>query len=120
MFGVKIVFLGKGTTLTGTSDDSWRIITVRSNDSFEEKKMEVIWELMRSGYFSYLRSERPRTFKEMIVQQGWHRKIIEKRLELYGDCPKHNYLRDLNRWAAKQSSGYLLSTDPGFFDYLLD
>jgi hypothetical protein len=121
MFGVKIVFLGAKAGLTGTgNDDGWRIIYIKPNDLFEEKKMEVIWELMGSGYFSYLRSERPRTFKEMITQQGWDRKVIEKRLELYGDDPKYNYLRDLNQWAAKQSSGYLLSTDPSFFDFLLN
>jgi hypothetical protein len=120
MFGVKIVFLGKGTTLTGTSDDSWRIITVRSNDSFEEKKLQIIWELVRSGYFHYLRSEKPRTFKELITRQGWDKKIMDERLKIYENAQKYNYLRDLNQWGLKQSSNYILSVDPSFFDFLLD
>ena len=120
MFGTKIFFMENNTTLTGTDDNSWRVVIIRPNDSFEEKKMEIVWELMKSGYFHYLRSEKPRTFRELITQQGWDRKIIKKRLELYGDDQKYNYLRDLNQWGSRQSSGYLLSTDPCFFDFLLD
>jgi len=120
MFGTKIVFIENDTTLTGTGDDGgWRIVSVMPNDLFEEKKMETFWELMRSGYMHYLRTEVPRTFKAMITQQGWDKKIIEKRLKLYGNKPKYNYLRDYNKWGLKQASSYLLSTDPGFFDFLL-
>jgi len=120
IFGTKVFFMENDTTLTGTGDDSWRVIIVRPSDSFEEKKMEIFWELMRSGYAHYLRTEVPRTFKTMITQQGWDKKIIEKRLEIYEDDPKYNYLRDYNKWALKQASSYLLSIDPSFFDFLLD
>jgi len=120
MFGTKIVFMENDTTLTGTGDTIWRIINIKPNDSFEEKKMGVFWELMRSGYVHYLRIEVPRTFKAMIVSQGWDKKIIEKRLEIYKEDAKYNYWRDLNKWALKESSTYVLSMDPGFFDFLLD
>lgn len=120
MFGTKIFFIENGTTLTGTDDDSWGIIDIRPDDSFEEKKMEVIWKLVKSGYFHYLRTEVPRTFKAMITSQGWDKKIIKKRLNIYGDGPKYNYWKDLNKWALKESSTYVLAMEPGFFDYLLD
>ena len=96
------------------------MVGISSNDNFEEKKMEVMWELMRSGYMHYLRTEHSNTFKQMMNFHNWDRKIIERRLELYGDDPKYNYLRGLNQWALKQSASYLLSIDPGFFDFLLD
>lgn len=118
MFGTKIIF--NETTLTGTGDNSWRIVYIEPPDSLEEKRIEVIWELMRAGYMHYLRTEVPRTFKELIVSKGWDKRIINKRLELYGDDPKYNYWRDLNQWALKESSTYILSIDPGFFDFLLD
>jgi len=118
MFGVKIFFIEDDAALTPVMVRGWRIVSVRPNNLFEEKKMEIFWELMRSGYAHYLRTEVPRTFKAMITQQGWDKKIIEKRLEIYGDNPKYNYWRDLNKWGLKQASSYLLSTDPGFFDFL--
>lgn len=119
MFGVKVFFIGDDTTLTGTVDSStWRIIKARPNDLMEEKKMEIFWELMRSGYMNYLRAEVPRTFKAMITSQGWDKKIIKKRLEIYKEDAKYNYLRELNKWALKESSAYVLAINPGFFDFL--
>jgi len=120
MFGTKVVFLDEGVTTAGTGDDSWRIVNIMPSDSLEEKRIEVIWELMRAGYMHYLRTEAPRTFKELIVNKGWDKRIINKRLELYGDDPKYNYWRDLNQWALKESSTYILALEPGFFDFLLD
>ena len=93
-------------------------MNIKPDDILEEKRMEVIWELMKSGYMHYLRTEIPRTFKELIISKGWDKKIINKRLELYGDDPKYNYWRELNKWALKESSTYVLSVDPGFFDFL--
>jgi len=121
MFGIQIIFSPSGLSPKSTqSGKGWRVIGISSTSNFEEKKMEVMWELMRSGYMCYLRTEHSNTFKQMINFHNWDRKIIERRLELYGDDPKYNYLRDLNKWALKQSASYLLSIDPGFFDFLLD
>lgn len=121
MFGIQIIFSPSGLSPKSThSSKGWRVVGVSSKDNFDEKKMEVMWELMRSGYMHYLRIEVSNTFKQMINFHNWDRKIIEKRLELYGDDSKYDYLRNLNRWALKQSASYMLSTDPGFFDFLLD
>ena len=120
MFGTKIYFIESDAALTPVMERGWRIVSVRPNNSFEEKKMEIFWELMKSGYIHYLRTEVPRTFKAMIAQQGWDKKIIEKRLEIYGNDPKYNYWRNLNQWALKEASTYVLSMDPGFFDFLED
>lgn len=121
MFGVQIIFSPSGLSpKSARSTKGWRVVGISSSSNFEEKKIEVMWELMRSGYMHYLRIEAPNTFKQMINLHNWDRKIIGKRLELYGEDPMYNYLRDYNKWALKQSAGYLLSTDPGFFDFLLD
>ena len=120
MFGTKIYFIESDAALTPVMERGWRIVSVRPNNSFEEKKMEIFWELMKSGYIHYLRTEVPRTFKAMIAQQGWDKKIIEKRLKIYGNDPKYNYWRNLNQWALKEASTYVLSMDPGFFDFLED
>ena len=120
MFGTKIYFIESDAALTPVMERGWRIVSVRPNNSFEEKKMEIFWELMKSGYIHYLRTEVPRTFKAMIAQQGWDKKIIKKRLEIYGNDPKYNYWRNLNQWALKEASTYVLSMDPGFFDFLED
>jgi len=118
MFGVKIFFIGSDDDLTPVMVGGWRIITIRSDNSFEEKKMEIFWELMRSGYMNYLRTEVPRTFKAMIISQGWDKRIIEKRLKIYKEDAKYSYLKELNKWALKESSAYVLSMHPGFFDFL--
>lgn len=121
MFGVQIIFSPSGLSPKSTqSGKGWRVVKISSKDDFEEKKMEVMWELMHAGYMHYLRMEFSNTFKQMINLHNWDKKIIEKRLELYSDDPKYNYLRDLNQQALKLSSSYLLSIDPGFFDFLLD
>ena len=118
MFGTQVFFFDNYAVLSGTRDNSWRIVDISPKDVLEEKRMELFWELMRSGYVHYLRTELPRTFRAMVSQQGWDKKIINKRLELYGNDAKYNYYREIDRWALRESTGYVLSTYPGFFDCL--
>lgn len=116
-FGVEVIFLGGSTTLSGTEEDN-RFVYIKPYDILQDKKMEVFWELMKSGYMHYLRIEYPRTFKDLIINRGWDRKIIEKRLELYNDKPRYQYLIQINKDALRESASYILSIDPGFFDFL--
>jgi hypothetical protein len=116
-FGVEVIFLGGSTTLSGTEGDN-RFVYIKPDDILQDKKMEVFWELMKSGYMHYLRIEYPRTFKDLIINRGWDRKIIEKRLELYNDKPRYQYLIQINKDALRESASYILSIDPGFFDFL--
>lgn len=121
LFGVQIIFSPSGLPARSTrSTKEWRTVEITANDNLEEKKMETFWALMRGGYMHYLRTEYKNLFKRMLNTGGWDRKIIEKRIELSGNEPKFNYLREYNRWAQKQGTNYLLSIDPGFFDFLLD
>ena len=124
VFGVKILFYTKVSDfkpelIKGFVNSSWRIVLIESESDLEEKRMEIIWELMRSGYIHYLRMEQPRTFKKLISLNGWDKKIINKRLEIYGEDQKYNYFRDLNKDALRESSTFILSIDPGFFDFLI-
>ena len=121
LFGLQIIFSPTKLAPKSThTSKGWRVVEINVNDDFEEKKMEIFWQLMRAGYIHYIRMEFSNTFKRMITSNNWDKVIIEKRLELYDDDPKYVYLRDYNNWAKKQSATYLLSMDPGFYDFLLD
>lgn len=124
IFGVKVVVYDEGDkfnpqNIKGFVDGSWRVVLIKLGDDLEERKMEIIWELMESGYMHYLRMSHPRTFKHLVSLQGWDRKIISKRLEIYGNSQKYSYLKELNEDALKESASFILSLDPGFFDFLV-
>jgi len=120
LFGVRIVW-HVGNVVS--KDDGWRYVFVKPEDDLRKTRMDIVWELARSGYFHYLRMNYPNTFKAMLAGHGgedWHRIIIAKRLESYGNNPKFGYLKMLNQDALKQPSTAVLSMDPGFYDFLLD
>jgi len=99
----------------------WRVIYIVIQDNFLEKKDEIIWELMRSGYLRWLRTEKcsDSEFRRMMFDGGFATKLINKRLELYGDAPKYRYLKQCDEFARGQGriSEYL-SKEPAFFDFM--
>ena len=98
--------------------DGWRVVYVAMQDPLYEKKEEILWELMRSGYIRYIRNKYPRQFRELIVMQNFGKKIIEKRLEVWGGDPKYKYLVDENKAALNEAATYIMSMDPSFYDYM--
>ena len=46
------------------------------------------------------------------------RRIIEKRLEIWGDKPKYKFLVEDNKSVLQHGAMRELTTDPGFFDYM--
>ena len=123
-FGLKIIYVPSDVEeQTVIKKDSWRRLYIYENElesNIFAQKDRIIWELMKAGYMRYLRMEYPNIFRRQIALNGWDRKIIEKRLEMYGDKPKYNYLRELNQEALGTAAGYILSVDPGFYDFLID
>lgn len=115
LFGVQVIFNSPKFRMDA---DNWRCVVINPTDNLEEKRFEVLWELVKSGYFHYLRDEFPNTFKKMLTMQNYDRRLIEKRLETFQSTQKYNYFRQLNESAKGMSVSAILSAEPGFFDFL--
>jgi hypothetical protein len=102
-------------------NDEWNVVIVYPQHEQREVREKIIWALGRGGFFHYLRVNYPNTFNKMLAGregEDWHRKIIKKRLEEFGNKPKYNYYRDLNEQGLRESSMIILSMDPGFYDFI--
>ena len=107
---------------TAISDQykGWRVVYITTYDNIDEKRDEVLWDLMRSGYVTYLRnSVTDSQFKKLMFEGNVAHKIIDKRLEMWGDSPKHRYQVECDTFAKGQGriSEYL-SKEPGYFDFM--
>ncbi len=96
---------------------SYRYIFVSTSETIHDRKDDIIWDLMRSGYMRYIRSKYTRQFNNLI-QQNFGRRIITERLRVWGDSPKYKYLVEENKQCLNISAPYLVTIDPAFFDYM--
>ena len=96
----------------------WRVVYVNTKEAVYERKEEVLWALMRSGYMSYIRNIYPRQFNNLIVTEGFGNKVIRQRLAIWGDKPKYKWLVEEDKAALKESDTYILSINPGFYDHM--
>ena len=104
----------------GDQYNGWRIVYVTTHDDLNEKRDEVLWAMMRSGYMSWIRHHLTDSqYKRLMFDNNIAHKIIDKRLELWGDSPKYRYLVESDSFAKGQGriSEYL-SKEPGFFDFM--
>jgi hypothetical protein len=98
---------------------NWRMLYITTNDNIAEKKDEVLWELMRCGYFKWLRYTFPRQIKSIINgPESLGQKIIKERLRIWADKPKYKFLIDDNKVALINGTLRELTSDPSFFDYM--
>jgi len=97
---------------------NWRVITATTKDSIDIIREKVLWELMRSGYMRWVRFTFNSQFKRLIVDSGYDKKIIDKRLKIWGDKEKHRFMVKENTDARGLAATFILSQDPGFFDYM--
>lgn len=100
--------------------EGWRTIYFNIDDNFNDKRKELLWILGKSGYFRWIRNKFPKQFKDMLIDYNLSTDIINKRLELYDNKPKYKFFIEDNIEAKKLSINYILSIDPGFFDYIPD
>ena len=98
--------------------EHWRQIYIDREDDINKKREETVWELMKGGYMTWLRSENQQAFKNLILNYDYSKKIIDQRLKIWGDKPKYRFLVQYNTDAYRMSATYILSIDPGFFDYM--
>ena len=96
----------------------WRVVYITTKEAIYEKKEEIIWALMRSGYLTYIRAAYPRQFNNLITIEGFGNKIIRQRLAIWGDAPKYKWLVEENEAALRESDTYILSVNSGFYDYM--
>jgi len=96
----------------------YRELYITTDDRLEEKRYEVIWELMKCGYMKYIRVHFNRQFKHLMSMQNFGNRIIDRRLEIWADRPKYRFLIADNEDAKKHPTTYILATEPSFFDYM--
>ena len=96
-----------------------------SPEAYEDNSMEFVenfmWLLIAKGYLAYLRngeSGDSRMFKQILIDNGWADKIMRKRLELYGNEPRHNFMIEFNKRMMELPINYVVMHYPSFFDYL--
>jgi hypothetical protein len=77
--------------------------------------VQIFWALIRAGYLRKLRIENQKAHKSLVVANRWGLKIIEHRLNLFGNKPKYRYLIEENkRYLSNFDLSYM--TNPQFFD----
>jgi hypothetical protein len=116
-FGAKIVYLD-GQEFDGKILDGWNVVYVHPDFDVIKSKERIVWGLVKGGYFHYLRNNYKKTFHHMISNEGWGRRIIQERLKRQKELPKHVYFAELNNDALRAAETWVMSQDPGFFDFM--
>lgn len=96
----------------------YRVIYITTEDLVHERKNDIIWALMRSGYMRYIRSNYKNQFRNLMVMQDFGRQIIQERLRIWGDKPKYAWWVEENNAVLTQSASYILAQDPAFYDMM--
>jgi hypothetical protein len=122
-FGVVISVINPGDYGTvnerlDTVLKDYRKIFVSSNDDLNEKRYEIIWSLMKSGYMKWLRYTYPSQFPNIMETDNLGGRIIDERIARWGNVPKYRYLVEDSISAKNVGFRQLLSRDPSFFDYM--
>ena len=117
-FGTRVIY---SVPYLESDEDDWYVVIAFPKHDVREVRENIIWAMAKGGFFNYLRTEYPNTFKQMLAGRSgedWHQKIIKKRLEFFGDKPKYQYYRELNETYLRESSMAILSVDEGFYDII--
>ena len=96
----------------------YRIVLVTEHDNFEEKRYEIIWSLMQSGYIRWLRMLYPAQFPTILEAGNLCNLIIDERLKRWANKPMYKFLIQDNIEARKLGLRRMLSQDPGFYDFM--
>jgi len=118
-FGVKIVYLD-GQEFDKKILSGWSIVYIHPDFNIIKSKERIVWGLVQGGYFHYLRNNYKKTFHHMMSNEGWGRLLIQERLKRYKTLPKYVYFAELDNDALKVAETWIMSQDPGFFDYMVD
>jgi len=118
-FGVKIVYLD-GQLFDNKALKGWHVVYVHPDYNVPKARDAIVFGLMKGGYFHYLRHNYKKTFSKLLTFEGWDRSLNAERKRMYKDIPRYNYIREIMKKANQEGATYTLSTDPGFFDWLIE
>lgn len=114
-FGVQIIFNSPSVKI---DTDNWWCVNIEVDDNLEEKRYETLWQLVRGGYFHYLRTSYPNTYKKMFSMFNYDKRLVDERLRVFGNKPKYKYFKDINTLFKDMAANFIMATDPGFYDFL--
>lgn len=82
---------------------------------------DVFWYLIEHGYLMYVRDVEGNPsglYNRIIVDLDWGQKILQRRLDLYGNDPKWRFKKIRTEEFLKYPTHFLISRFPGVFDGL--
>lgn len=91
---------------------------ITEKDNLNDKRYEIIWMLMQSGYMRWLRFQYPSQFPSLLEESNLSNLIIDERLKRWANKSMYKFLIQDNIDAKNIGVRRLLSIDPGFFDYM--
>ncbi len=122
-FGVVISIITPGdyTLIRDRVDDvfkNYSALFISEKDNLNEKRYDIIWTLMQSGYMKWLRMSFTSQFPNILDAGNLGNLIIDERLHRWDNKPKFKYLIQDNLEAKDMGFRRMLSHDPSFFDYM--
>lgn len=93
---------------------------VKAQEEFGEMLM---WKIIAAGYMAYIRQHREggreRIYATLVVNHGWGRKILDKRIAYLKTLPTRKFICSFTEKLLEDFSIYELTQRyPGLFDYL--
>lgn len=122
LFGIRFRF----NEFEQPEDKDWKVFLIdeyklqENSDYFYD---DVMWYLIEKGYFYYIQESNlginGAVGKHILIDAGWARKIIEKRIELCGDKPENRFMKArMEELLSFPVHKILSSYTMGFFGYL--
>jgi len=96
----------------------YRILFMSDKEVISDKRYEILWALMKSGYMKWIRTNYSSQFINILETDNLGNRIIDERLRRWGDKPKYKYFIEDNKIAKEIGFRRVLSKDPSFFDYM--
>lgn len=96
----------------------YRILFVSDKEAISEKRYEILWAMMKSGYMKWLRLNYSAQFVNILETDNLGNRIIDERLAIWDNKPKYRYYIQDNEDAKEVGFRRVLSRDPSFFDYM--
>lgn len=96
----------------------WKLMYIASTTDVVDRRYNIIFDFMRSGYMKWLRRAYRNQYVQIIETDNLGRRIIEERLRLWDNKPKYRLFIQENIEALKTSFRRIVSEEPGFFDYM--
>jgi len=118
---VSVITPGDYTLIRERVDDlfkSYSPLYISEKDNLNEKRYEIIWTLMQSGYMKWLRLSYPAQFPNILDAGNLGNLIIDERLYRWDNKAKFKYLIQDNLEAKQVGFRRMLTHDPSFFDYM--